>query len=141
MENVSQCCYGVPSGSNIDYHFLSHYEENWLNKYPVEFKPSFYRRSDGDIFVLFEPSESVESFREYVSSKHRTQNITAEQGNIGSLSFLDVKICCKNSKSDNSVCRKHIFTGVFTNYESFILMYRKERTFTHITSLEFQHML
>ena len=24
--------------------FLSHHEENWLNKCPIEFKPSFYRR-------------------------------------------------------------------------------------------------
>ena len=141
MENVSQCCYGVPPRSNIGYHFLSHYEGNWLNKCPIEFKPSFYRRSDGDIFVLFESSESVESFREYMSSKHRTQNITAEQENIGSLSFLNVKICCKNSKFVNSAWREETFAGVFTNYESFIPMYQKERTFTHITSLEFQHML
>ena len=34
--------------------FLSHHEENWLNKCHIEFKPSFYRRYVDNIFVLFE---------------------------------------------------------------------------------------
>ena len=50
--------------------FLSHYEENWLNKCPAEFKPSFYRRYVDDIFALFESLESAHLFREYMSSKH-----------------------------------------------------------------------
>ena len=41
----------VPIMANI---FLSHHEENWLNKCPIKFKPSFYRRYVDDIFVLFE---------------------------------------------------------------------------------------
>ena len=55
--------------------FLSHYEENWLNKCPIKFKPSFYRRYVDDIFVLFESSESADSFREYMSSKHQNINL------------------------------------------------------------------
>ena len=51
--------------------FLSHHEENWLNKCPIKFKPSFYRRYVDDIFALFESSESADSFREYMSSKHQ----------------------------------------------------------------------
>ena len=40
--------------------FLS---QNWPNKCPIKFKPSFYRRYVDDIFVLFESSESADSFR------------------------------------------------------------------------------
>ena len=105
--------------------FLSHHEENWLNKCPIKFKPSFYRRYVDDIFVLFESSESADSFREYMSSKHQNINFTVEKENVGSLSFLDVKICRKNGKFVTSVYRKPTFSGVFTNYESFIPTYQK----------------
>ena len=105
--------------------FLLHHEEKWLNKCPVEFKPSFYRRYVDDIFVLFKSSESADSFREYMSSKHQNINFTVEQENVGSLSFLDVKICRKNGKFVTSVYRKPTFSRIFTNYESFIPTYLK----------------
>ena len=95
--------------------FLSHHEENWLNKCPIEFKPSFYKSYVDDIFVLFESPESVHLLHEYMSSKHWNINFTDKQENIGSLLFLDVKICCKNSKFVTSVYRKSTFNRVFTN--------------------------
>ena len=105
--------------------FLSHHEENRLNKCPIEFKPSFYRRYVDDIFVLFESPESAHSFRDYMSSKHQNINFTGEQENIGSFSFLGIKICHKNGKFVTSVYRKLTFSGIFTNYESFIPTYQK----------------
>ena len=80
-----------PLGPILANIFLSHHEENWMNKCPIEFKPSFYKKYVDDIFVLFESPESVQSFCEYMSSKHQNINFTVEQENIGSLSFLDVK--------------------------------------------------
>ena len=41
----------VPILANI---FLSHYEENWLNKCPIKLKRSFYRKYVHNVFVLFE---------------------------------------------------------------------------------------
>ena len=38
----------------------------------------------------------------------------------GSLSFLDVKVFRENDKFDTSVFRKETFTGVYTNFISFI---------------------
>ena len=116
-----------PLGPILANIFLSHQEENWLNKCPIEFKPSFYRRYADDIFVHFESLESAHLFREYMSSKHQNINFTVEQENIGSLSFLDVKICCKNGKFVKSVYRKPTFRGVFAKYESFIPTYQKRR--------------
>ena len=52
-------------------------------------------------------------------------NFTVEKENVGSLSFLDLKICRKNGKFVTSVYRKPTFSGVFTNYESFIPTYQK----------------
>ena len=96
-----------------------------MDKCPIKFKPSFYRRYVDDIFVLFESSESANSFSEYIFSKHPNINFTVEKENVGSVSILDVKICCKNGKFVTSVYRKPTFSGVFTNYESFIPMYQK----------------
>ena len=60
-----------------------------------------------------------------MSSKHQNINFTIKKENVGSLSFLDIKICCENSKFVTSVYRKPTFSGVFTNYESFIPTYQK----------------
>ena len=115
---------GFPLGPILANIFLSHHEENWLNKCPMQFKPTFDRRYVDDNFVLSESSESAHSFREYMSSEHRNINVTVEPENVGSLSFLDVKICRKNGKLATFFYRKPTFSGVFTNYESFISAYQ-----------------
>ena len=66
-----------------------------------------------------------------MSSKHQNINFTVEQENIGSLSFLDVKICRKNGKFVASVDRKPTFSGVFTNYENLIPSTKREDFYTH----------
>ena len=106
---------GAPLGPIIGLIFLSHHEENWLDKCPIEFKPTFCRRYIDHIFVLFESSKSANSFHEYISSKHERINFTVEQENVGSTSLLDVKICRKNGKIVTSVYRQPTFSGVFTN--------------------------
>ena len=44
---------GFPLGPILANIFLSYHEENWLNKCPIKFKPSFYRRYVDDIFCTF----------------------------------------------------------------------------------------
>ena len=44
---------GPPLGPILANIFLSHYEENWLNKCHIEFKPSFYRRYVDDLFCTY----------------------------------------------------------------------------------------
>ena len=105
---------GSPLGQTLANIFLSHHEENWLNKCPTEFKLRLYRRYNGDIFVLFESTESARSFCQYMSSKYQNINFIVE------VSFLVVKICGKESRLVTSVYRKPKFSGVFTDYESFI---------------------
>ena len=62
-----------------------------------------------DIFVPFESPESSHSFHEYMSSKHQSINFFVEQENVGSLSFLDIKICRKNGKFVISIYRKPVW--------------------------------
>ena len=82
---VDSVVMGSPLGPILANIFLSTHEKNWLNKCPIKFKPSFYRRYVTYIFVLFESSESVDLFREYMSSKHQNINFTVKKENVGSL--------------------------------------------------------
>ena len=114
---------GFLLGPILAHIFLSHHEENWLNKCPIEYTPSFYRRYNDDIFKLYESSESAYLFREYMSSKHQNINFTVLQKNIGSLLFLEVKICRKNGK----------FVLVFTENQYLV-------GFSQIMKVSFQHI-
>ena len=58
-------------------------------------------------------------------SNFKNINFTAQQENVGSLLFLDVKVCRKDGKFVTSVYRKPTLSWIFTNYESFIPTYQK----------------
>ena len=62
----------------------------------------------------------------FASFKHQNINFTFVQENVGSLSFLDVKIYRFYDKFVTSVYRNPSLSGVFTNYESFISKYQKK---------------
>ena len=79
------------------------------------------------MFVLFDSPKCPRSFCEYLSSKHQTINFSTEHKNIGSLSILDVKICCKSEKFLSSIYRKPNVSAVFTSYEGFIPRYQKRQ--------------
>ena len=53
---------------------------------------------------------------------HQYPNIkfTFEVEKNNNFSFLDIKICRENNKFTTSVFRKPTFSGVFTNFDSFI---------------------
>ena len=116
---------GSPLGPTLGNRFLSHLEENWLNKCPIKFKPSFFIRYVDDIFVRFELPESANSFGQYMSSKHQNINVSVEDKNVASFSFLEVQMFCKNGKFVTSFYRKPTFSGVFTIYVSFNPTFQK----------------
>ena len=62
----------------------------------------------------------MKKFVEYMNKKHPNIKLTVEHEHNSSFSFLDVKICRENNKLTTSVYRKHTFSGVFTNFKSFI---------------------
>ena len=54
--------------------------------------------------------------------KHRNIKFTVEREENNSLSFLDIKIFCDSGKFHTSVYRKPTFSGVLTNFDSFLPM-------------------
>ena len=100
--------------------FINHLQSNWLKNCPKDFKPVYYKRYVDDIFVLFNKPEHAQFFLEYMNKKHKNMKFSIETEINGSLSFLDVKIFRENDKFVTSVFRKETFSGVYTNFISFI---------------------
>ena len=59
-------------------------------------------------------------FVEYMNAKHLNIEFTFEHEHNNSFSFLHVEICQENDRLTTSVYRKPFFSGVFTNFKSFI---------------------
>ena len=106
---------GVPGGVTIAYFlgpildniFLSHHGENWVNKCPVELKPTFYRRYEGGTFVPFASLEFSHSYQKIHFLTTRTSISALNMRNLANFSV--VKIFCKSNKFVTSVYRKPAF--------------------------------
>ena len=119
---------GSPLGPTLANAFLCHYEKSWLNEAPATCRPIYYKRYVDDIFLLFQSKEQVKPFQDYMNTKHPNINFTFEIEEENSLSFLDVKTFRKISSNTfiTSLYRKPTFSGVYTNFKSFIsINYKK----------------
>ena len=105
---------GLPLGPTLANVFLCYHEKNWLPNCPSEFKPVIYRRYVDGTFLLFHLKHHIEKFRNYLNRQHKNIKFTSETENENSISFLDIKI------TRDKVYRKPTFSGVFTNFGSFI---------------------
>ena len=103
-------CDGVevdfPLGPTLANVFIYHFE-------------NICRRFVDDTFLLFRTKDDVEKFKNYLSKQNKNIKFTLEIEKNGLLSFLDITITRENNKFV-SVYRKPTFSGVFTNFESFI---------------------
>ena len=96
-------------------------QKTWFNECPSQFKPVVYRRYVNDIFVLFKSNEHVKLFVNYMNSKHKNIKFTFETEDSNNFSFLNAKMTRKNKRFVTSILREATFSGVYINYDSFIL--------------------
>ena len=92
----------------------------WLNKCPDEFRPVYFRRYVDDILALFFPPDRIEKFKNYLNSKHRNIRFTCENEHNNSMAFLDFLIIKTRNGFKRSVYHKPTFSGVYSNFNSFI---------------------
>ena len=111
---------GSPLGSTLANVFLCYHEKIWLQNFPSQFKPVIYRRYVDDTFLLFRSKHDIEKFRNYLNRQHKNIKFTSETENENSISFLYIRLTRDNNKFMTSVYRKLTFSGVFTNFGSFI---------------------
>ena len=120
-----------PSATLFANIFLSHHEKIWLENCPTDFKPPFYRRHVDDSFILFKSHKHIEPFLNYLNSQHPNINFTCEVESNKTLPFLDITISRSNGSFITSVYRKPTFTGLFTNFESFLpVIYKRGLIYT-----------
>ena len=106
---------------SFQYIFMSFHEQKWLYSCPSSFKPLLYRRYVDDCFLLnFRSLDHVPLSLDYHNRQHANITFTAEIERDGKLPFLDIDISRSESKLATSVYRKFTFTGLFTNFHSFI---------------------
>ena len=122
---------GSPLGPTFANIFLSYHEETWLKNCPCEFKPVIYKRYVDDTFLLFRSKDHIEKFRGYLNCQHPNIKFTSEIEENNSISFLDIKVSRVNNSFSTNIYRKVTFSGVFTNFESFIpISYKSNLIFT-----------
>ena len=67
---------GPPLGPTLANAFLYHYEKEWLDRCPAEFKPKLCKRYVDDIFVMFRGN--VKNCGDYMNTKHPNIRFTFE---------------------------------------------------------------
>ena len=119
-KQVDGVAMGSPLGPTLANLFLVYYESKWLENCPQQFKPQFYRRYVDDIFVMFKKRAHVKKFLRYINSRHRNIKFTCEEEKDNKISFLDISIRRNNNALETSIFRKPTFSGVYTNFNSFL---------------------
>ena len=83
-----------------------------------------------DTFVLFSSSDHVLKFHKYINSRHKNMIFTYEIEEDNSLAFLDVLVT-REEKFCTSLYRKLTFSGLYSNFESFMpISYKKGLIYT-----------
>ena len=111
---------GSPLGRALANAFLYHHERKCLRECPVSYAPIFYKRYVDDIFVLLKSENHVNNLLFSLNCKHPNIRFSCEIEKDRSLASLDIDVDRGNNKFETSVHRKSTFSGVYTNYSSFI---------------------
>ena len=135
FQQINGVAMGSPLGPLFANIFLSFHESNWLNNCPVNFKPLLYRRYVDDCFLIFQSADHIPQFLSYLNRQHPNIKFTSEVESSSTLPFLDISISRKNGVFETSVYRKPTFTGLFTNFRSFIpFQYKRSLGFISYSS-------
>ena len=115
---------GSPLGPTLANAFLSFHEQKWIDDCPDDIKPIVYRRYVDDIFILCRDKEHHAKFLAYMNSKHPNIAFTDEVEHNNTISFLDISMNRVDGMNTfvTNVYRKPTFSGVFTNFFSYIPM-------------------
>ena len=117
-QQIDGAAMGSALGPSLANAFLANYEQIWLNDCPDEFKLVYYKRYVDDIFIR--SPHHLEKFNEYLNGKHANIKFTSEKEFNGSLPFLDVLISRNKEGFTTTVYHKPTFSGVYSNFNSFI---------------------
>ena len=119
-KQINGVAMGSPLRTSLADAFLSYHERNWLNNWPQGFTPVFYRRYIDDIFILFKSNDNLKYFQDFLNSCHINKSFSMETKEENKLSFLFVEVIREQSKFTTTIYRQPTFSGVYSNFESFL---------------------
>ena len=108
---------GSPLAPTLASIFLMNFEKAFSNN--SNFMPRIYKRYVDDTFMVFENSDHIDQFLDFVNSLHPNIKFTYEKEINNRLSFLDVLIHKTSSKFQTSTFKKATDTGLYTTPMSF----------------------
>ena len=125
-EQIDEIAMGSPLGPLFADIFLSSHEKSWHDNCPSNFKSSCYRRYVNDCFLLFRFPNHIPLFLNFLNRQLPTISFAFEIESNRPLPFLDIDITRHNGTVTTSVYRKPSFTGLFTNFHSFLPLTYKQ---------------
>ena len=130
-EQTDGIAMGSPLGPTLANVFLCHWEEIWLKKCSIKFKPVFYKRYMDDTFLLFSSMENIKQFFRYINSRHNKMTFTYEVETDNKLPFLDILVTREATTFTTNIYKKPTFSGLYTNFHSYLPeSYKKGLIFT-----------
>ena len=103
---------GSPLGPILANIFLSHHEENWLNKFFIEVKPNFYRRYVDDIFALLNQLNLPTRFPNIYLLTVNLSLVSTKNQHLAEFSPI-MKVSFQSTKTEEFYT--HHFIGVLAN--------------------------
>ena len=111
---------GSPLDQALGNLFMCSFENKRFKDCPPDLKLVLYRWYVDDTFVLLSSLDHAEKFKTYLSSQHANINFSLEKEIDGCLSFLDINVFREKGKFATSVYRRKTFSGVYSNFNSFV---------------------
>ena len=119
---------GAPLGPYLTNIFLSFHEITWLENCPLVSNQFTIAGMSVTVFCYFAQPNILIYFLLFLNQQHANKKFTTEIETFNkTLSFLDIQIKRSNSSFTTSVYQKPTFTGLFTNFHSFIPLKYKKR--------------
>ena len=91
--------------------------------------------------MFFKRPEHVKPFVDCISSKHKSINFSFETEKDEQMPFLNIHLFRENGKFVTNVYRKETFTGVYTNFSSFMPLEHKFEWFIRYCIVAFAQFL
>ena len=113
---------GSPLGPVLANIFMVDFEEKWITNLINQDanSPLCWKRYVDDTFTLFNNTNEVSLFLNYINNKHPNIKFTNELEANCKLPFLDVLTIKEQFQFQTSVFHKKTFTGLYTKWDSFI---------------------
>ena len=116
---------GSAVGPSLYNAFLFHHGTKRLNDFHEKFEPVYYKMYVDLIFVLFKRPDHVKAFVDYMSSKHKNVNFSFETEKDEQMPFFDANVFRENGNFVTNVNGKETFSGIYTNFYSFVPLEQK----------------